>query len=78
MKRHPQILEELYKLCKVVPGATPFLLIQVQALNTLTASLSVRLSPDLEDRFLTGDLQPQELSALAAAGIHTGNGSQNE
>jgi len=77
LKRHPQNREELRKLCEPVAHATPFLLLQAAALNAIT-DCGVRLSPDLEERFLSGDLTAQERSALAAAVIHTGNGSQHK
>jgi hypothetical protein len=49
-------------------------------LNALTDCAGVRLPEDLWNRFWTGDIQPQEASAWAAAtsGIHTSSGSQPE
>jgi hypothetical protein len=78
LKQNSEALEKLRDLCERAHGATSFLLLQAKALNLLTDYAGIRLSDDLMERFWTGDLQLQEVSALAAAVIHTGNGSQHE
>jgi len=78
LKQNSEALVKLRDLCERAPGSTPFMLLQAKALNLLTDYAGVRLSDDLMERFWTGDLQPQEVSALAAAVINTGNGSQHE
>jgi hypothetical protein len=78
LKRHPEKLEELRDLCELTDGVTPFMVLQARALQNLTDCIGTRVPPDFEDRFWTGDPQPQERSALAAAVIQTRNGSQHE
>ena len=80
LKRHPEIVKKLRERCELAAGFTPSVLLQAIALNALTDCAGVRLPEDLWDRFWTGDIQPQEASAWAAAtsGIHTNNGSQHE
>jgi hypothetical protein len=78
LKRDGEALEKLRDLCELVPGSTPFMLLQAKALNLLIDFAGVRLPCDLEDRFWSGDLKPQERSAWAAAVIQTSNGSRHE